>query len=255
MRVFPHRKPPPRPEPLRLWQQAVFVDWHGVLCDELFWTSILRNPRHQMHHRLSDAAGDLFTRETDLVADWMRGLVSSHQIVDRLDVRLDRRCREDFLTRRLYEDCRRMSPREELLAALDATPDLTLVAVATDNMDCFADTVQGIGKLRGVIDAVLCSSQLGVLKAEDPQRFFGGCVNDYGLRPGDALLIDDSAHNCVRFEQWGGSAIHHVDMRSTLSALREWLTTIRGASCAQPSGPCRCRTSDAMPWTSVDAGL
>lgn len=206
-----------------LWRRCVFVDWHGVLCDEPFWHSITSNPSHQQREALTAAVHGLFTERVELVQAWMRGLVDAAGVVRSLPHPVDRRCREDFLHRRLFDDCRRMVPRAALLEALRELPELTLVAIATDNMDCFSDAVSGLRSLRGTVHAALCSSDLGVLKGEDPKRFFGDWLGEHDLRPHDAVLIDDSERNCARFEGFGGHAIHFVSVEQATFELARWV--------------------------------
>lgn len=208
---------------LRLWSRAIFVDWHGVLSDQPFWHTILENDRHPLHERLQTAADSLFHKYHDLVVDWMRGRLSSTDVLDVLDVRLDRRFREDFLARRLRDDCRQMTPMAPLLKALTEVPAFTFVAVATDNMDCFIQSARHIRGLQPVVDDFLCSSELGVLKAENPERFFGPRLEQLCLGADQALLIDDSAQNCQAFDRWGGHAIHHTCLDRTLRQLAAWL--------------------------------
>lgn len=210
------------PEQCRLWRRCVFVDWHGVLCDQPFWHSITTNPRHQQRAALSTAVHRLFTERVALVQAWMRGEVGAEEVVRSLPRLADQRCRDDFLHRRLLDDCRSMAPRPALLEALRALPDLTLVAIATDNMDCFADVVARVRPLRGTVHAALCSSDLGVLKAEDPERFFGDWLREHDLRPTDAVLIDDSDSNCARFERFGGYAIRFTTVEQATLELGRW---------------------------------
>ncbi|WP_280491926.1 hypothetical protein [Nocardia asiatica] len=56
-------------------------------------------------------------------------------------------------------------------------------------------------------DALLCSSSLGVLKRDDPGRFFGPWLTAAGLTFTDALLIDDNPDNCHAFAAHGGSTL------------------------------------------------
>lgn len=117
-----------------------------------------------------------------------------------------------------------MRPCAPLLAALRDLPPLTLVVLATDNMDCFAAALPALRPLHGVVDALLCSSDLGVLKAEDPERFFGAWLDEHALRPADAVLIDDAERNCAGFERFGGHAIHFADPGRAVDELRVWAT-------------------------------
>lgn len=229
----------------RLWERCVFVDWHGVLCDDVFWQSITHNPAHQQRRRLSAAVAMLFGERAELAARWMRGHVDAGFVISTFGPLEDRRCRVDYLHRRLVRDCRQMRPHTELLDALTTLPELTLVVIATDNMDCFSDSLPAIRSLRGCIDAVLCSSDLGVLKAESPDTFFGTWLEEHGLLPKQALLIDDSPRNCARFEEFGGTAIRFTNMPDALCDLDVWARDL-------PSGP-RVRAS-GIPKAAASAG-
>lgn len=217
----------PRDARLPIWTLCVFVDWHGVLSEEVFWESILKNESHELNPSLERAVRDLFGAEGDLVESWMRGSVSMEDVVARLDVSLSRRYRADFLVRRLMRDCRRMRPRRSLLEPLfdNGANSQVLRTLATDNMDCFFSGAERLWKSREkLFDGALCSSELGVLKAEDPQRFFGQWLDDHGLEPAHALLVDDSVDNCRAFERWGGTAVHYSCDHRAVAELQAWLS-------------------------------
>jgi FMN phosphatase YigB (HAD superfamily) len=101
---------------------------------------------------------------------------------------------------------------------------MTVVAIATDNMDCFSAMLPSVHGLAGTFHAVLCSSDLGVLKAENPQAFFGPWLAEQGLAPSDAVLVDDAEANCARFEAFGGHAIRFHSTPQALGELRSWLS-------------------------------
>jgi hypothetical protein len=56
-----------------------------------------------------------------------------------------------------------------------------------------------------ICDDVICSSQAGTLKSEDPQTFFGPWLTMHGIGFTDAVLIDDRADNCAAFTSQGGA--------------------------------------------------
>ena len=77
-------------------------------------------------------------------------------------------------------------------------------------MDCFVAAARARRDI-GFCDELLASSDLGVLKAEDPARFFGPWLDRHGLSFADAILVDDSPRNCVAFELYGGRAELSLD--------------------------------------------
>ena len=71
------------------WNKVIFVDWHGVLSLDPFWMSIIHNEEHPLHSSLSEAVRKLFGEHDDLVRDWMRGNITTSQIVDSLQIELE----------------------------------------------------------------------------------------------------------------------------------------------------------------------
>lgn len=214
--------PHPFPVFLPFWRSAVFVDWHGVLCRDVFWFSILNDSSHPYHGRLRKATEQLFQNSPGLVQAWMRGQISSEDIIRSLGVRLDRRCRPDFLRRRLTDDCRRMTAHPQLLRELQVVRRDSFVVLATDNMDCFVERLR-VGKdLESVIDVVLCSAQLGLLKTDGVDKFFGPWLEAHRLDFTNALLLDDNADICAAFVSAGGKAIVVRSIEQTVAELRRW---------------------------------
>jgi hypothetical protein len=76
-------------------------------------------------------------------------------------------------------------------------------------------------------DAIICSSEVRTLKAEDPQTFFGPFLQEHGLTFSDAALIDDRLDNCEAFAAAGGSPIRYKMSSNPISevekALAAWL--------------------------------
>jgi hypothetical protein len=114
------------------------------------------------------------------------------------------------------------------------------VVLATDNMDCFARTFDHVrARTRRVkpesetladwaiiCDDIICSSDVGALKAEDPIGFFGAWLTANGLQFGDAVLIDDRADNCAAFAGQGGTPIQYKmttnDVTEVVESLNKW---------------------------------
>jgi hypothetical protein len=181
--------------------------------------------------------------DASLVESWMRGEVSSEEIVARLAVRGGRKFGSDFLSRRLEQDCSRMMVNVDLLNGLSRFRPAVPIVLATDNMDCFVSTFERARSSRRrpvasgedatmldwakLCDSVICSSDVGVLKSEDPSRFFGPTLTQHNLLFSDCLLIDDRADNCDAFRSHGGSAVQWSMKSGTaeavISAVHQWL--------------------------------
>ena len=211
---------------LPLWNKVIFVDWHGVLSRDPFWMSIIHNQWHPLYQQLSDAAETLFTQRDHIVRDWMRGDLNANQIVESLQVPLGQEFPQNYLARKLVEDCQLMRTNGPLIHYLKAAQKAgTGIVLATDNMDCFHEALQrarqqsqqltqpienktnSFAATAQLFDGILCSSKQRVLKRENPQHFFADWLNRHSLDFSDALLLDDLEINCDAFRSVGGTAI------------------------------------------------
>lgn len=224
-----------------LWGRVIFSDWHGVLSRDPFWVSIRGSAAHPLHDKLEAGMAGVFASEQNLANEWMKGLLSSGQVIAGMGIQLDGRFRDDFLARRLDVDCGRMRVNVELFEVLRALRVEAMVVIATDNMDCFAraferarsrrrrlpDQRETLADWAVICDDIICSSDVATLKSENPQAFFGPWLTSYGLRFADAVLIDDRADNCVAFTACGGTAIQWKmgthDINEVTAQLKEWL--------------------------------
>lgn len=235
-------------QPLPLWHRVIFVDWHGVLSRDLFWTSILGNERHRLHAALQAQLGEIFAQP--VCHAWMKGTVSSEQIIARMAVALPSGCDPGFLRRRLDEDCRRMRVNVDLFRLLAAARAHALVLIATDNMDCFSIAFEKarrtgrrparprrplMGDWARDCDAIVCSSDVGALKAQDPHRFFGPFFERHGLAFSQAALIDDRQDNRDAFAAAGGTPVRYVmgtdDIDAVQRQLGPWLRSTAPRRC------------------------
>lgn len=226
---------------LPLWDKVIFVDWHGVLSRDPFWISILKNPLHPLHQQLSDAVECLFSQNERLVRDWMRGKVKANEVIDSMQIVLDKRFHSDYLARRLVDDCRLMHSDARLFKILREAQNEALLVLTTDNMDCFFEQVHRVKSRRTslhelnlvskdvlptfastvkLFDDVLCSSRLGVLKREKPMRFFGDWLKKRSLDFENALLLDDTEENCKAFRSAGGSALRVTTNSKKLDSIQ-----------------------------------
>ena len=233
--------------------RVVFSDWHGVLSRDPFWTSIRNSAAHPLHDQLEAGMAGVFDPARDTASEWMKGLLSSDQVIAQMGIELRGRFTGDFLARRLDLDCARMKVNVALFEVLRVIRAEAIVVIATDNMDCFARTFarsrsrrrrpgrdrETLADWAVICDDIICSSEAGTLKSEDPQAFFGPWLAAHGVGFTDAVLIDDRADNCAAFTSQGGTAVQWKmgasDISDLTSSLRHWLDEDPGAALA-PAG-------------------
>ncbi|SRR5216683_674454 len=193
----------------------------------------------------------VFASGADTASEWMKGLLSSDEVIAEMGIQLDRRFRDDFLARRLDLDCARMKVNAELFEVLRVMRAETIVVIATDNMDCFARAFEQARRRRSrrareretladwavICDDIICSSKAGALKSEDPRAFFGPWLAAHGTGFADAVLIDDRADNCAAFTRQGGTAIQWKmgthDISDVTGQLKSWLDKAPAPQCEE----------------------
>jgi hypothetical protein len=198
--------------------RVVFVDWHGVLSLDPFWSSVLGGRDGRLRRALERRLDEVFGSE--LADTWMRGQTTVDRIVAPISEALGAARRADFLQRRLFEDCQSMQVDGQLVACLHALVRQALLVVATDNAAPFEsafrraqrrrrfqDQPSTLRQLAPLFDDIVCSSATGVFKAEDPEAFFGPWLALNNLGFDDALLVDDRPDNCNAFERCGGGSV------------------------------------------------
>jgi FMN phosphatase YigB (HAD superfamily) len=183
----------------------MFVDWHGVLSEARFWTSIRDHPAVATSIDFDRALDAIFT--TDVVDEWMRGHLTTREVVAQFLVGDDNPLLVAFLEHQVIRECAESSTRRRLVRTLRTLKGRHLLVLATDNMDCFSAALPRRSDLRLIFDDYLTSTDLGVLKAEDPGQFFLPWLADHDVAVEDSLLVDDRRKNCDRFCEMGGQAI------------------------------------------------
>jgi hypothetical protein len=118
--------------------RVIFSDWHGVLSRDPFWTPIRLSATHPLHEQLEAGMAGVFDPGRNTASEWMKGLLSSEQVIAEMGIQLPGRFQDDFLARRLDLDCARMQVNAGLFEVLRVIRAEAMVVIATDNMDCFA---------------------------------------------------------------------------------------------------------------------
>lgn len=200
-----------------VYGQVLFVDWHGVLCEAQFWASARNHPALNRGQHFEAAVQALFA--SSVVEDWMRGRVSTREVISAHLVQSDDARLIDFLERQVVAECERSSLRARLVKTLRLLRSRFHLVLATDNMDCFIPALRRRSDLLSIFDDYLASTDLGVLKAEDPERFFLPWLRHHDIPVTKAVLLDDRRKNCERFTAIGGRAIVFDDSPAAWSQL------------------------------------
>ncbi len=204
---------------LPIVERILFVDWNGVLSHDPFWWSILSSARHPYRGDFKGFVSNIFAAP-DHVEAWMRGSLESADVLRKAGPPNPPRANGDYVMRRLVDDCRRMPMDQEVLQLVRRLRTAECLAIlATDNMDCFYSAALRRSDFGREFDGILCSSEVGVLKREDPDRFFAGPLAAAGVSIDQAVLVDDSEQNCDAFRAAGGSAVLFTDVDSLQAAL------------------------------------
>ncbi|MDX6369358.1 MAG: hypothetical protein QOG93_860, partial [Gaiellaceae bacterium] len=204
---------------LPVFDQVVFIDWHGVLSTRRFWASLERAPHHQLWADVSPRVTRLFA--TDVGDEWMRGRLRTRDIIEHHLLDLPEPPLVEFLECWLAIECERVRPRPRMLDLIRTLRRRSHIVLATDNTDCFTDALRRRTDLRRHFDDYLSSADLGVLKSDDAAAFFLPWMDARGLDPERAVLIDDRRRNCDGFERLGGTSIVFDDSEYCWTKLRE----------------------------------
>lgn len=217
---------------LPLWHRVLFVDWHGVLSTGTFWSGVHGRSRNA---QVASARRAIWSPST-WGGDWMRGELSTREIVDRTTLIFGGNYREDYAVRAVYQDIRSMPLCAPLVEALRLAARSVPVVIASDNIDLFTPAVAGRSDVRSFAYCCLSSAELNVLKAEDPVRFFAPVLEHLRLGFPDSILLDDSDENCMAFERAGGTAFLVQD-GDEAAALVNRFTAPGGALISRAAGP------------------
>ena len=183
--------------------RTVLFDFDGVLSRGRFyratgWAASLYE-RVQAH---------IFGGEGDLVRPWMRGRVGYRELHARIAGAVG--IAAEVLDRMLIESVRsfRLEP-SVLRFAERLKAEGCRIGLVTDNMDIFAQvTVPHFG-LGYLFDAIVSSSEYGLLKRDDGGKLFDIALRHLGERDiRRSMLIDDALPNIELFRAKGGQGHH-----------------------------------------------
>lgn len=232
------------------------VDWGGVLSADEFWLS-LRSGDDELSCRLDAGMEKVWHQDYVIADEWMRGRLTTAEVIVQMGISPGTRADTDFLIRRLGEDIAAMRVDAGVAGLLAKWREQALLVLASDNVREFADVFRnsrnaepaGPGHattLAGIapqFDAIICSCDTGTLKSSfGSERHFRAWLDSKDLVIDDALLIDDKAENCRQWERHGGTAVQWQlgdELGGLDAAVSSWLTGRSDAQAGLPYQPVR----------------
>jgi FMN phosphatase YigB (HAD superfamily) len=187
--------------------EVVLFDFHGVLCLDLFYTTLYEHfPRARDFVETSIFGGD-----SVVVRQWLRGELASGD-VNRL-ISQSAGVNLDDVNRLFNQGVAEMRVDSRLIdLASRLAADGVRVGIVTDNMDVFSGITVPRLSLNEVFPAIVNSADFGFLKLERNGLLFKVALERLG-REGDfasALLVDDSAGARAMFRRKGGDAFPYL---------------------------------------------
>lgn len=187
-------------------KKVVFIDWSKTLSYGLFWEQ-LQDKKHPNSTYWLIIRKWLFIDNRDLLDPWMRGKLSTKEVLDRMsqDTGLDR----SLLEQELKISC------ENMRFCIDNLPQIIAriqklgikVVIATDNMDTFSRYTVPAMSLKKIFDDIIDSCQIGYLKDDklpsDQILFFDKYLSDHDWSYRDAILLDNSPDETGKYKRLG----------------------------------------------------
>ncbi len=199
-------------------KKVIFIDWHGVISDDIFWSQILNNTKHPYNSQLDKIVGSIFNSSM-ILRQWMKGNISSLDIIRQFYFSKIQATNDTYWLDELKQSCASPSFSKELVNIMRNLKDEYFIVLATDNMDCFYDKICKNTEFQ-FLDDILCSSEIGFLKGENPKSFFLPWLDKNNLYISESILIDDRAPNCLAFENIGGSSYIVSDKKDLTQFLK-----------------------------------
>jgi FMN phosphatase YigB (HAD superfamily) len=193
--------------------KTLFVDFDGTICTDRFWRSL---PPDQ--YEITQQA--IFSEDSPLAADWMRGKYTSEEINKRVAVALG--TPYEVVWDMYVRDCREMRVNPELLALIDELRLIYHVVLITGNMDSFDRFTIPALELDQHFDVIVNSANEQKLKTDnDGESFLKYLKGEIA----DAVLIEDSPKTCAVFTALGGTALQVTPITPTLMHLQSLLNS------------------------------
>jgi FMN phosphatase YigB (HAD superfamily) len=191
---------------------AIFIDFHGTISENVFWSSCeaaIYNEAHQA----------IFASNNNILRNWMIGAVHSAEVCESLSEEFGRAA-ESYCSG-LYCDLSTWVCDQDILCSVQKLKNDGLkIFLISDNMDVF-DYWLRKSPLYSLFDYVWVSCDNGHLKNERDGLAYRKIMEKFSLDPADCILIDDSEKSVITFQEIGGISIKTSGVVHTVEILRD----------------------------------
>jgi len=175
----------------------LFIDFDGTLCHDRFWKNLDARDLNKLQKFL-------FTKDSQLLKEWMRGRLSSERIVEICSKDLS--IPYDYLWRIFVEECKTMKVPKESLDRISSLRLSFYTVLITDNMDSFSRFTAPSLNLNRYFDIIANSADSGILKLDNDGFIFKTISAKLQSPLSVSILFDDSLKTCELFATLGGKS-------------------------------------------------
>lgn len=204
--------------------KIVFIDWSGTLSKSKFWGH-LEASNNDLFKKIEDS---LFKNNIDLIKPWMKGEMTSEDVVKRIsdETGLDYK----VIFEEFANGCKLMEfvdPKvPELVKKIQKRG--IKVYIASNNMDSFNRWTIPAMKLEMLFDGIINSFPIKALKHDFTESgismFFDQTLTKEGVTAKETILIDDSEDKENKLSNYGINYHRITDQRTLVDELTSLLT-------------------------------
>lgn len=184
--------------------QVVFFDYYNVLCPSRLFAGL-----ESIHPKAWNfIQTEIFGKNTDFVNGWMRGEITLEDVHNHIISNTD--LGSDAFHNSLMDSIRDMVIDDRLIELAQNLKSRGVeVAIVTDNMDVFDETIR-IHRLGEVFPVIVNSCHYGRLKSDGNGELFDIALKMLGMSDCEkVLLIDDSKNAKEAFERKERGKVFH----------------------------------------------
>jgi hypothetical protein len=195
----------------------LFIDFNGVLSYNNFWYE-LESESHQYHYYWPLLQNFLFSRDKEILTQWMLGELTSEDVHQIIQSRLS--IPYDFLFPLFVNNCKSIDISYPILDRVEKLKSRYYCILATANMDSLERfTFPANPRIITVFDQIDNSYHIKMFKQTDGGAYFAQTIRKLGAVASSCVLLDDSKSTCAVFDTLGGRSFNVSGVSEALEIL------------------------------------